>query len=284
MNLTRLQWGVLALPVIGMGIFLLAAAGWQIHDWGLNWIWAVFTLMLVGWRWLLVHWTRPATTQLESAIAAAHEELAQTSLTTSADAEQATPESIRAAETALQEVLAAAQEDVPMWQDWPQFWQRCQDLVTAIAHVYHPAVKYPLLNIYVPQAYSLIRGTVDDMDQWMQKLSPVLGQVTVGQAYQGYELYQKLEPSARRLLRVWNWAQWLINPAAALAKQASQGSSDRATQQLLLNLSQLSREVALRNLARQAIALYSGTLPALALTAEPTGLAHCQNPNPPGHF
>src|SRR3712207_9125065 len=66
---------------------------------------------------------------------------------------------------------------------------------------------------------SLIRGTVDDLDQWMQKLSPALNQVTVGQAYQAYEVYRKLEPSARKLWQVWGWAQWLLNPAAALARQ-----------------------------------------------------------------
>jgi predicted GTPase len=57
---------------------------------------------------------------------------------------------------------------------------------------------------------------------------------------------------------VWNWAQWFLNPAAAFARVASGPSSDRATQQLLVNLSQLLREAALRNLCRQAIALYGG--------------------------
>jgi predicted GTPase len=142
-------------------------------------------------------------------------------------------------------------------------------LVVAIAHIYNPQIQYPLLNIYVPQAYGLIRGTVDDMDQWMQKLSPVLNQVTVGQAYQGYEVYRKLEPSARKFWRVWNWAQWVLNPVAAVAKQASQGSSNQATQQLLGNLSQLFREAALRNVCRQAIALY-GRSPASVISPTPT--------------
>ncbi|MEO0824959.1 MAG: GTPase [Cyanobacteria bacterium J06642_9] len=263
MRLTLLQWGILALPLVVISGFLLVAAGWQIHTWGLNWIWALVVLALVGWRWLLVRWTKPVTAQLESAIAAANQELTATLPEAETVSDASATDATREAEIAIKAVLSAAKDDAPLWQDWPQFWQRCQQLVTAIAHVYHPAVKYPLLNIYVPQAYALIRGTVDDLDQWMQKLSPVLGQMTVGQAYQGYELYQKLEPSARRLLQVWNWAQWLINPAAALAKQASHGSSDRATQQLMLNLSHLLREAALRNLARQAIALYSGTLPSL---------------------
>ncbi|NJR74973.1 MAG: GTPase family protein, partial [Scytonema sp. CRU_2_7] len=109
-------------------------------------------------------------------------------------------------------------------------------------------------------AYTLIRGTVDDLDQWMQKLSPILNQVTVGQAYQAYEIYQKLEPSARKLLQAWNWAQWLLNPVAAVARLASQRSSNRATEQLLVNFSQLLRQAALRNLSRQAIALYSGSI------------------------
>ncbi|HEY9748489.1 MAG TPA: GTPase family protein, partial [Allocoleopsis sp.] len=261
------QWVVLALPIASIVGFLLIAAGVQIHEWHLNWIWAVFTLGLVAWRWLLVQWTRPAVEQLEAVMAEVSAELESSS-----DTAVKLPEgsgTVSKAEAAFQEVLQAAQSDRPIWEDWQTFWNRCQQLVTAIAHIYYPDVKYPLLNIYVPQAYNLIRGTVDDLDQWMQKLSPALNQVTVGQAYQAYEVYRKLEPSARKLWQVWGWAQWLLNPAAALARQASQKSSNQATQELLVNLSQMVREAALRNLWRQAIALYSGnTLPTATFSTE----------------
>ncbi|NJN04225.1 MAG: GTPase [Leptolyngbyaceae cyanobacterium SL_1_1] len=261
-QLKRWQWAVLTLPVVSIAAFLLISAGWQIHDWGLNWIWAVLTLVLVGWRWLLVRWTRPVTKELEAVVAEVSADVS-----TALDPAAATPDDLRQAEAALEKILAAARSDRPIWQDWPAFWQRCQDTVAAIAHIYHPEVKYPLLNIYIPQAYGLIRGTVDDTDRWMQKLSPVLNQVSVGQAYQAYEVYQKLEPSARKLWQVWNWAQWVINPAVAATNMATQRTSDRASQQLLVNLSQLLREAALKNLAQQSIALYSGNLsPALTPT------------------
>ncbi|MHC5776828.1 GTPase family protein [Nostoc sp.] len=263
------QWVVLAIPIAFIIIFLLVSAGSQIHAWGISWIWGVFTLIFVGWRWLLVKWTQPAVNQVEAVLAQVREELESTAedtvnLPVGSDV-------TKQAETALQEILQAAQSDRPIWEDWQTFWTRCQDLVVAIAHIYNPQIQYPLLNIYVPQAYGLIRGTVDDMDQWMQKLSPVLNQVTVGQAYQGYEVYRKLEPSARKFWKAWNWAQWVLNPVAAVAKQASQGSSNQATQQLLGNLSQLFREAALRNLCRQAIALYGrSTLPISATSPTPT--------------
>ncbi|AFY75987.1 putative GTPase [Pleurocapsa sp. PCC 7327] len=263
------QWIVLAIPIAIIIAFLLIAAGWQIHQWGINWIWGVFTLLFVGWRWLLVKWTRSQMAQVEAVIAEAEEELessVEDTIKLSADTDAA-----KKAETALQEILKAAHNDRPIWEDWSTFWKRCQELVAAIAEIYNPEVKYPLLNIYVPQAYGLIRGTVDDLERWIQNLSPALNQVTVGQVYQAYEVYQKLEPSARKLLQVWNWAQWFLNPAAALARQASQRSSDRATEQLLVNLSQLLREAALRNLYRQAIALYgSTTSPTLAPSPMPT--------------
>jgi predicted GTPase len=251
------QWVVLAIPLSIVVIFFLIAAGWQIHQWGINWIWGVFLLIFVGWRWLLVRWTKPAVEQMEAVMAEVSAELESV-----ADEINQMPVGTQAterAEAALQKILQEAQNDPPMWEDWATFWRRCQELVVAIAHIYHPEVKYPLLNIYVPQAYELIRGTIDDLDLWMQKLSPALNQVTVGQVYQGYEVYRKLEPSARKLWQVWNWAQWIINPAVAIARQASMRSSDRATQQLLVNLGQLFRQAALRNLCRQAIALYSGS-------------------------
>ena len=269
MRLKVWQWVVLATPIATIVGFLLVSAGLQIHQWGINWIWAVFTLVFVGWRWLLVKWTRPAIAQIESVIAEV-----------SAELESGREDTVRLlegndtasrVEAGFQEILKTAQSDRPIWEDWQTFWQRCQDLVSAIAHVYNPEVKYPLLNIYVPQAFGLIRGTVDDLDRWIQQLSPALAQVTIGQAYEAYGVYRKLEPSARKLWQAWNWAQWLLNPAVAVAKVASQRSSNQATQELLGNLGQMLREAALRNLCRQAIALYGGTtLPASESSAAPT--------------
>lgn len=257
------QWVVLALPIVLIVSFLLVAAGWKIHEWGLSWIWAVVTLALVGWRWLLVKWTRPAVAQVEAALAEMSQELelqASNDASSPAASTASAPKNPTAqAEAALQTVLTAAQADRALWEDWPTFWQRCQELVVAIAHIYYPDVKYPLLNIYIPQAYGLIRGTVDDTDQWMQKLSPALNQMTLGQAYQAYEVYRQLEPSARKLWQAWNWAQWLLNPMVAVARQASQRYNTQANQQLVVNLGQLLRESALRNLCGQAVVLYSGT-------------------------
>ncbi|MBD2385343.1 GTPase family protein [Cylindrospermum sp. FACHB-282] len=259
---------VLATPIATIVIFLLVSAGLQIHTWGISWIWAVFTLIFVGWRSLLVKWTKPAVNQIETVLAEVRQELAATAENTTTPS--AVKDATSQAESALQQILKASLSDRPMWEDWQTFWTRCQDLVIAIAQIYYPEVKYPLLNIYVPQAYGLIRGTVDDLDQWIQKLSPVLNQVTVGQAYQAYEVYRRLEPSARKFWQAWNWAQWLLNPVAAVAKQATKGYSNQATQELLMNLSQLLREAALGNLCRQAIALYSGKNASAIASPTPT--------------
>jgi len=264
MRLKLWQWVVLALPIATIMSFLLVSAGWQIHEWGINWIWGVFIFIFLGWRWLLVKWTKPVIKQMEAVMAQVSAELESTTGDTTGLPEG--NDTANRIEAVLQKTLKAAQEDAPIWEDWQTFWTRCQELIVAIAQVYHPEVKYPLLSIYIPEAYGLLRGTVDDLDRWMQKLSPVLNQVTVGQAYQAYEAYRKLEPSARKLWRVWNWVQWLLNPAAAAAKTVSRRSSNQATEQLLVNLSQLFREAALRNLSQQAIALYGDSpLPASEL-------------------
>ena len=184
---------MLASPLLLILSFLLVAAGWQIHAWGINWIWAVVTLLLVGWRWLLVRWTKPSA-QLEAALTQVNAELAADDAAN--DTDEIRTESSQQAEAALQQVLQATQTDLPIWEDWSTFWQRCQELVAAVAKIYYPEVKYPLLNIYIPQAYGLIRGTVDDLDQWMRKLSPVLGQVTLGQGYQAYEVGPQRVPAA----------------------------------------------------------------------------------------
>lgn len=249
------QWMILVSPIVIIISFLILAAGTQIHTWGLSWIWALFTFIFVGWRWLLVRWTKPAINQIEAVFAEVREELE-----TSTDNNLLIgTDTTKAVQTALQDILIRSANDLPIWEDWQTFWQRCQELIVVISHIYNPEIKYPLLNIYIPQVYGLIRGTVDDMDQWMQKLSPVLNQVTVGQAYQTYEVYRKLEPSARKLWKVWNWAQWALNPITAVAKKASEGVGNRASQELLINLSKLLREAALRNLCKQAIALYADT-------------------------
>lgn len=252
-QLKRWQWIVLTLPLVAVVVFIIIAAGFQLRTWGITWVWGVILLVFVSWRWLLVHWTKPR--EIERIVTSIKAEL--TSVTANAADNQIL-------EASLQPILATAREDPPVWDDWAAFWKRCQAIVATVAHHYHPDVKYPLLNIYVTQAYGLIRGTVDDMDRAMSQLAPVLNQVTVGQAYEAYEIYRKLEPSMGKLWRAWNWAQWLINPAAAAAKAASQKTSTQANQQLLVNLSQLLRETALRNLAQQTVALYGGdALPAI---------------------
>ncbi|MEM9245419.1 MAG: GTPase [Cyanobacteria bacterium P01_F01_bin.153] len=254
-KLTRSQGLVLLGPLGAIAGFLLLAAAIQIHTWGLNWIWAIIVLVGVGWRWLVARWLRSKT-----GAGAAERAIAELTDEVNAAAAVADGGSQRgvAAQKILDQCLADAMDDAPLWEDWDQFWERCQTLVRETALVYNPEVKYPLLNIYVPQAYSLIRGTVDDLDQWMEQLSPVLGRVTIAEAYGAYELYQKWEPSARRVVKAWDWAQWVLNPAVAAAKTVSQGSSDRATQELISNLGQLLREAALRNLSARAVALYRG--------------------------
>ncbi|MGC1217341.1 MAG: GTPase [Phormidesmis sp.] len=265
MRLKPWQVAVLIAPIAVIGLFLVVAAGQQIRAWGLNWIWAVFVFLLLGWRWLLVRWTRPAVAQAEAIVSEVNAELEAQVAEASQAADSvvakagtsARQESADKVEAALNQVLQAAQDDPPIWDDWTLFWQRCLSLVSAIAHAYHPEVKRPLLNIYVPEAYGLIRGTVDDTDRMMQRLSPVLNQLSVGQMVEGVELYQKLEPSARKLIRAFNWAQWALNPAAAIARQVSARNMSQANQQIVLNLSNGLRETALRNLAKQSVALYN---------------------------
>ncbi|MBW4537214.1 MAG: 50S ribosome-binding GTPase [Pleurocapsa minor HA4230-MV1] len=258
---------VLVIPIAAIIIFLLVAAGSQIHDWGLNWIWGVVVVVFTLWRWLLVKWTKSPLAEMEEAIAEIKEEFSaqDSELNVAADKE-------RQINAALQQVIAKTKLDEPIWSDWQTFWQRCLELVSAIAHTYNPEVKRPLLNIYLPQAYGLIRGTVDDTDRAMQKLAPVLNRVSIGQAVEAFEVYRKLEPSARKLGKVFNWSQWLINPTAAVAKQATKKFNNQANQELLVNFGQLMREVALRNLARQAIALYGDetiAIPLPEVTADP---------------
>ncbi|PSB58657.1 GTPase family protein [Chamaesiphon polymorphus] len=263
MQLKPWQWAILVSPIASVVIFLLIAAGTKIHEWGLNWIWAVFTLLLVGWRWLLVRWTQSSIGKSADVIATASRELEAIT----ANATPLTGDAAERVSAVLQQVINESQLDRPIWEDWTTFWARCQELIVAIAKIYHPEVKYPLLNIYVTQAYGLIRGTTDDMDAWMQKLAPALDRVTIAQTYEAYETYQKLAPSAQKLLKVWNWAQWVLNPVSAIARTTTQQSANQADRQLLVNLGQLTREAALTNLCRQAVALYSGKIPALPAIA-----------------
>ncbi len=266
---------ILITPFTLIVSFILFSASVQIHSWGLNWLWALFTIVFVAWRWLIARWTRPLEEQVEQITLEITEELANLSESKTKSASNSNQ--TEQAQTVLENILLKSRQDPPFWEDWGKFWQRCQELVSAIAQIYAPEVKYPLLNIYIPQAYALIRGTVDDLERWLGKLSPVLNQVSIGQAYEAYRVYRQLEPSAKKLLSVWNWAQWLLNPWAALANQASKGYSAQANQQLLMNFNQLLREAALRNLCLQAIALYSGknseTIPAITPA---TGLPKAQ--------
>ncbi|MEL7314318.1 MAG: GTPase, partial [Cyanobacteria bacterium J06559_3] len=252
LRLKRWQWGTLAIPPIVFISGLVVVAAIQLQAWGLTWVWGLVALGVVGWQWLLSRWTRPRTETLEQSLTEVRSQLQDTLAET---AQTVAPEQV---EGVLRQTLEAAQEDPAMWDDWPTFGQRCQQLVQAIAHLYHPEVKYPLLNIYVPQAYGLIRGTVDDLDRWMRVTAPTLNQVTVAQVYQTYETYRALEGPLRRVWTVVDLTRWLWNPFAAAAKTMSRPLGNQASQQLLANFSQILRETALTLLCRQAIALYGG--------------------------
>ena len=250
------QWGVLLTPPVLLIGGLVTVAVIQLNAWGLSWVWSLVVLGVVGWRWLLSRWTRPSTATLDQSLEAMRSQLQDTLQDTLAEtAQTVAPEQV---EAVLRQTLEAAREDVPLWEDWLTFGQRCQQLIQDIAHLYHPEVKYPLLNVYVPQAYGLMRGTVDELDRWMRVTAPTLNQVTVAQVYQAYETYQTLEGPLRRVGKVLNIAQWLWNPFTAAAQMLSHPASEQANQQLLINFSQILRETALTILCRQAIALYGG--------------------------
>lgn len=264
LNLKRWQWIVLAIPPIALIAALFMLAGIKLHEWGLNWVWAIVAIAIVGWRWVFSQWTKPDTVALEQNLSTVRSQLQDTLAET---AQTVPPERV---EATLRQTLEAAREDLPLWEDWPTFAQRCQTLIRDVAHLYHPEVKYPLLNIYVPQAYGLIRGTVDELDRYMRVAAPALNQVTVAQVYQTYETYRALETPLRRVWTLVDLSRWLWNPAAAIAREIGRPLSNQANQQLLVNFSQTLRETALTILCKQAIALYGGKTALDFETAAPT--------------
>ncbi|MBD2103748.1 GTPase family protein [Leptolyngbya sp. FACHB-261] len=262
------QWIVLALPLASVAAFLLVAAGVQIQHWGVSWIWAVVVLVLAGWRWLLVYWLRsPVVVELEQALEAAESSEPLTALDPSA---ANTNDPAVKAQQVIQATLEQARTDPAPWEDWSIFFQRSRELVEGIARIYYPNTKHPLLNIYVPQAYALMQGTTNDVERWMQQLAPVLNQVTVGQAYQAYRTYQRFEPAARTALQVWDWAQWVLNPAAALARTATRGQTDQAHRQLLIHFADILRAEVFKNLGTRAIELYGGKAASPITISAPT--------------
>jgi len=251
-KLRRWQWIVLAIPpglVVGSWAVL---AGIQLHTWGLSWLWALVALVLVLWRWLLGQWTKPDEVALQESLATVRSQL-QTSL--SETAQTVPPEQI---EAILRQTLEAARDDAPLWEDWATFAQRSQTLIRDIANLYHPEEKYPLLNIYIPQAYGLIRGTVDDLDRYISVAAPTLNQVTVAQVYETYETYRAWETPLKRLWTVVDLSRWLWNPIGAVVREVGRPLGTQANQQLLTNFSQTLRETALTLLCKRAIALYGG--------------------------
>ena len=252
LKLKRWQWTVLALPPLTLLIGLLILSGLQLQQWGLSWVWALVAIAAVGWRWGFSQWTKPSPGALEQKLSDVRSQLQDTLAET---AQTVPPDQV---ETVLRQTLEAAQADPPIWEDWASFAQRCQTLIRDIAHLYHPEVKYPLLNIYVPQAYGLIRGTVDDLDRYMRVAAPALNQVSVAQVYQTYETYQALERPLRRLGTVLDLSRWLWNPIGAVIREVGRPLGNQANQQLVANFDQTLRETALTILCKQAIALYGG--------------------------
>ncbi|WKT82166.1 50S ribosome-binding GTPase [Thermosynechococcus sp. PP45] len=246
------QWILLILPLVAIASFILTAASIQIHAWGLSWVWAVVVLILLLWRWGVAHWLKGQPTEIDPRPF----DLPRRS----SDSETA-----QRALKILQHTLEQSRQDPPPWENWPLFWQRAQTLVSEIAKVYYPNAQRPLLQIYVPQAYRLLRDTIDDVDRWLETLNPILSRVTLGQAVRAYELSQQVAPVARWGFTAWNWAQWLLNPSVAITKTFTQEQQQKANQALIANLGLTLREQVLKALGLRAIALYSGSLTQLEL-------------------
>jgi small GTP-binding protein len=251
-NLRRWQWIVLAIPPVVVVGSWAVLAGVQLHTWGVSWVWALVALVLVLWRWLLGQWTKPDEGAQEGSLATVRSQL-QDDL--SDTAQKVPPEQV---EATLRKTLEAARDDAPLWEDWATFTQRSQTLIRDIANLYHPEEKYPLLNIYIPQAYGLIRGTVNDLEHYISVAAPALNQVTVAQAYQTYEKYRALQTPLKRLWTVLDLSRWLWNPIGAVVREVGRPLGTQANQQLLVNFSQTLRETALTLLCKRAIALYGG--------------------------
>ena len=245
-RLTPLRALVLLGPPLGLAIALVTLAALQLNAWQLNWVWALVGLGVLVWRW--------SVARLLRAEAPVVVDLPVQGL----DAAQA-----ERARVLLRDCIEASRGEVPVWEDWEGFWRRCLALVTAIADLCHPEADRPLLQIRVGQAYGLLRGTVDDLDRWMAQLGPQLDRVTVGQAVQAYELGLRAAPWIRQGLQLWELAQWWLNPAVALAREAGRSGEQEANRLLLQNLGQLLREAALENLWRRSLQLYAGEAPPL---------------------
>jgi len=244
------KWFLLALPLVAIALLVLIAASIQIHAWGLSWLWAVVVVVLILWRWGVAHWL------VETQATPALPELLNGGDRTAQDQQ---------ALQILQDILAKSRDDVPPWENWLLFWQRAHTLVNGIAHVYYPNSQRPLLHIYVPQAYRLLRDTVEDVDRWLQTLDPILSRVTVGQAVRAYELSRQWAPAARWGVTAWQLSQWVLNPSVALTNTLTQGQQQKANQALIANLGLTLREQTLKALGLRAIALYSGAVPSLDL-------------------
>ncbi len=106
---------ILVFPIAAIAIFLLVAAGSQIHDWGINWIWGVVVVVFTLWRWLLVKWTKSPLAAIESAMEEINGELAgqNLELDVAADKEQQINDS-------LQQVIAKTKTDEPIWSALPE--------------------------------------------------------------------------------------------------------------------------------------------------------------------
>ena len=127
------QWLILATPIVSIILFFGIAAGAQINRWGVTWIWGVIVLVLVGWRWLLVKWTKLIFNDVDNIMSSSQQELKNS--TSQAIVTDNNGQVTAKVEEILQTIIDTTREDVPLWEDLSLFFQRCQELVQGIAKI-----------------------------------------------------------------------------------------------------------------------------------------------------
>lgn len=214
--------------------------------------WAIAALLCTAAAFLFERLTLPRAVPLPEAVTPE-----ATVISKSGEVILPPPDPLRTAAEAAVDKLANQTSSAAI-ESWNDVLNHGLETVEAVAKVYHPDSKDPMLRFTVPEALTLIENVSGKLKPVFEETIPLGSRLTVAQFAQVYR-WRHVYDTAGRAWGVWRVAR-MLNPATAATHEMRERLSKSLMQWAKDSIAGRFAKAYVREVGNAAIDLYSGEL------------------------